>query len=94
MLRNGFLDEAKELWEDDRLDFSMPSARSVGYRQAFEYLNDLYSYDEFVEKGIAATRQLAKRQLTWIRNWKGEVLHVDPFESEFNINKILDYFVK
>ena len=43
--------------------------RSVGYRQVWEYLDGAYDYDTMVHKGIVATRQLAKRQITWLRSW-------------------------
>jgi tRNA dimethylallyltransferase len=45
----------------------MPSMRCVGYRQAWEYLDGAYGYDEMRDKGVFATRQLCKRQLTWLR---------------------------
>jgi tRNA dimethylallyltransferase len=47
----------------------MPSIRCVGYRQAWDYLDGEYDYDEMIERGIIATRQLAKRQITWLRSW-------------------------
>jgi len=48
----------------------MPSMRSVGYRQAWLYLDGEYDYEEMVNRGIYATRQLAKRQITWLRSWQ------------------------
>ncbi|ELU00115.1 hypothetical protein CAPTEDRAFT_90108, partial [Capitella teleta] len=69
MLENGFLEEARSLYQREDLNVSMPSIRSVGYRQAWSYLDGELSYDEMVERGIIATRQLAKRQLTWLRSW-------------------------
>ena len=69
MLEAGFMDEARQLFERGDLNTSMPSVRCVGYRQAWNYLAGEYSYEEMVEKGIIATRQLAKRQLTWLRSW-------------------------
>jgi tRNA dimethylallyltransferase len=69
MLEQGFLDEVKTLRERGDLDLTMPSMRSVGYRQAWEYLDGQYDYDTMVHKGIVATRQLAKRQITWLRSW-------------------------
>ena len=68
MLQQGFLDEVERLLTDyPELTPDYPALRCVGYRQAWEYRTGLYGYDQFVEKGIAATRQLAKRQLTWLR---------------------------
>ena len=69
MLEAGFIDEVKTLFGRGDLNTSMPSVRSVGYRQAWSFLQGELSYDEMVEKGIIATRQLAKRQLTWLRSW-------------------------
>jgi len=67
MLAHGFIDEVKRLRERGDLDLSMPSMRCVGYRQAWEYLDGATRYDEMRDKGIFATRQLCKRQLTWLR---------------------------
>ena len=69
MLEEGFLDEVKSLYARPDLTTSLPSVRSVGYRQAWSYLDGELSYDDMVERGIIATRQLAKRQLTWLRSW-------------------------
>lgn len=69
MLASGFIDEVKVLRARGDLDLSMPSMRSVGYRQVWLYLDGEYTYDEMREKAIIATRQLAKRQMTWLRNW-------------------------
>ena len=67
MLAHGFLDEMQRLRARSDLHLGLPSMRCVGYRQAWEYLDGEYGYDELIEKGQAATRQLAKRQMTWIR---------------------------
>ncbi len=67
MLAHGFIDEVKRLRARGNLNLSMPSMRCVGYRQAWEYLDDAYGYDEMRDKGVFATRQLCKRQLTWLR---------------------------
>ena len=70
MLHAGFVDEVRRLRARYRLDPAMPSMRCVGYRQAWEYLDGEIGYDELRFKGIAATRQLAKRQLTWQRQFR------------------------
>jgi tRNA dimethylallyltransferase len=70
MLHAGFVDEVRQLRARYRLDPAMPSMRCVGYRQAWEYLDGDIGYDELRFKGIAATRQLAKRQLTWQRQFR------------------------
>ncbi|BCQ22315.1 tRNA (adenosine(37)-N6)-dimethylallyltransferase MiaA [Caballeronia sp. NK8] len=67
MLAHGFIDEVKRLRARGDLDVAMPSMRCVGYRQAWEYLDGATGYDEMRDKGIFATRQLCKRQLTWLR---------------------------
>jgi tRNA dimethylallyltransferase len=67
MLTQGLLDEARVLFARKELLPSLPSLRTVGYRQAGLYLSNTVNYDQMVEMGISATRQLAKRQLTWLR---------------------------
>jgi len=67
MLEAGFLEEARQLFRRPGLDPPLPSLRTVGYRQAGLYLSDQINYDDFVERAITATRQLAKRQMTWLR---------------------------
>ena len=67
MLAQGFLDEVRVLQARGDLYETMPSIRCVGYRQAWSYLNGEDDYDRMQEKAIIATRQLAKRQFTWLR---------------------------
>ncbi|CAD6874208.1 tRNA (adenosine(37)-N6)-dimethylallyltransferase MiaA [Methylomonas fluvii] len=67
MLKQGFLDEVQALWQRGDLDESMPSIRCVGYRQAWSYLSGEYDLATMRDKAIIATRQLAKRQFTWLR---------------------------
>jgi tRNA dimethylallyltransferase len=74
MLDEGFVEEVKKLFDRGDLNLAMPSMRSVGYRQVWEYLLGNDSFDEMREKGIIATRQLAKRQLTWLRSWENPVI--------------------
>ncbi|MES2626911.1 MAG: tRNA (adenosine(37)-N6)-dimethylallyltransferase MiaA [Pseudomonadota bacterium] len=69
MLDQGLVDEVAGLRARGDLDKDLPAIRSVGYRQVWEYLDGATDYATMVEKGIAATRQLAKRQLTWLRSW-------------------------
>jgi len=68
MLEAGFLDEVRELMTTYSLQEDMPSMRSVGYRQAWQHLAGDTQLDTMVERAEAATRQLAKRQITWIRS--------------------------
>lgn len=71
MLQNGFVDEVQKLRLRGDLDLQKPSMRAVGYRQVWEHLDGEYDYATLVERGIVATRQLAKRQLTWLRGEQG-----------------------
>ena len=82
MLKAGFLDEVEALKARGDLHLQQPSMRCVGYRQAWEYLEGKTSRQEFIDAGIAATRQLAKRQITWLRSFTG-IRCVDPFEMGF-----------
>ncbi|MBV2216712.1 MAG: tRNA (adenosine(37)-N6)-dimethylallyltransferase MiaA, partial [Diaphorobacter sp.] len=68
MLAAGFLDEVLRLRARGDLHAELPSMRCVGYRQAWESLDGLYPMSSLPERGIAATRQLAKRQITWLRS--------------------------
>ena len=68
MLEGGFLTETKSLYQRKDLYADLPSMRSVGYRQAWKYLEGEFDLDTMREKAIIATRQLAKRQLTWLRS--------------------------
>ncbi|MYN02491.1 tRNA (adenosine(37)-N6)-dimethylallyltransferase MiaA [Pseudoduganella sp. DS3] len=68
MLESGFLDEVKALRARGDLHLGLPSIRCVGYRQAWEYLDGAIDYAAMRETGIIATRQLCKRQLTWLRS--------------------------
>ncbi|MFZ9530599.1 MAG: tRNA (adenosine(37)-N6)-dimethylallyltransferase MiaA, partial [Burkholderiales bacterium] len=68
MLDDGLVDELRALRDEYALEPDMPSMRCVGYRQAWDFLSDRISRSELLEQGIAATRQLAKRQLTWLRS--------------------------
>jgi tRNA dimethylallyltransferase len=67
MLKQGLLDEVEDLQRKYVLNSEMASMRCVGYRQAWQYLKGDIDKADLLEQGIAATRQLAKRQLTWLR---------------------------
>ena len=93
MLENGFIDEVKALRARGDLHEDLPAIRAVGYRQVWQYLAGEIDYPQMVEAGIAATRQLAKRQLTWLRRWPdvqyiyaqepgGEIRKIDEMLSE------------
>jgi tRNA dimethylallyltransferase len=73
MLAEGLLDEVKSLRQTYALTADLPAMRAVGYRQAWAYLEGEIDLGELREQGMAATRQLAKRQLTWLRSWPDAV---------------------
>jgi tRNA dimethylallyltransferase len=70
MMTAGFKQEVEKLFVRKDLHKDLPSIRCVGYRQMWEHLDGDISLDEAVFKGVCATRQLAKRQITWLRSWK------------------------
>lgn len=71
MVEQGFVEEVEVLRGRGDLHPELPSMRAVGYRQVWSYLDGAYSREEMVQRGVIATRQLAKRQLTWLRGWEG-----------------------
>lgn len=83
MLELGFENEVTLLMKRGDLHLNLPSMRCVGYRQMWEYLAGEISYDEMVFKGICATRQLAKRQITWLRGWKHPLHWVTPEDIQY-----------
>ena len=80
MLEAGFLDEMKVLMSDEKLSPELPSMRSVGYRQAWQHLAGELSHDEMIDRAVIATRQLAKRQITWMRSTPTDMVF-DPFQN-------------
>lgn len=84
MLANGFVDEVRALYERGDLHPGLPAVRSVGYRQVWKYLDGEYDHGTMRYKALVATRQLAKRQLTWLRSWS----ELQVLDSEFpNLKK-------
>ena len=84
MLAQGFLDEVRRLRKHyPDLSPESPAMRCVGYRQALEFLDGMVEKTEFREKGIAATRQLAKRQLTWLRGMD-DIIEIDSLNPAVN----------
>jgi len=69
MLDAGLVEEVEKLRARGDLRRELPAIKAVGYRQVWDYLDGQYGYAEMVERGIIATRQLAKRQFTWLRGW-------------------------
>src|SRR5690606_3387557 len=90
MLASGLVEEVQNLYQRDDLDLSLPSMRSVGYRQGWQYLAGEYSFDAMAEKGIVATSQLATRQVTGLRSWN-ELRNFDS-ENPETLNLLLKSF--
>jgi tRNA dimethylallyltransferase len=89
MLEQGFVEEVEALRRRSDLHARLPSIRAVGYRQVWEYLDGGLSRAEMVERGVIATRQLAKRQFTWLRGW--DDLHwLDSLACD-NLSRALKY---
>ncbi|ADE16749.1 tRNA delta(2)-isopentenylpyrophosphate transferase [Nitrosococcus halophilus Nc 4] len=82
MLEAGFLEEVNDLFKRPDLSVELSSIRAVGYRQAWLYLQGRFSFPAMVEQAITATRQMAKRQLTWLRR-EEDAIHVDPDEKDY-----------
>jgi len=83
MIDAGFIEEVDKFYRSEDILSDMPSMRCVGYRQVWDYLDGRLGRDEMQERGVIATRQLAKRQLTWLRSWPN--LH----QLETNDKKVL-----
>ncbi len=81
MIESGFLDEVAGLYERSDLNLDCPSMRSVGYRQIWQYMAGELTLSEAKERAIIATRQLAKRQYTWLRSWP-DIRWFDPLDKD------------
>jgi tRNA dimethylallyltransferase len=89
MLAQGFEQEVRALYQRGDLNADLPSIRCVGYRQMWEYLDGQISYDEMVYRGIVATCQLAKRQMTWFKRDERIVWCKSTAEASMHIKKFL-----
>jgi tRNA dimethylallyltransferase len=87
MMRSGFLEEVAALRNRGDLHLELPALRAVGYRQLWRHLDGVDGLEESIEKGMAATRQFAKRQLTWLRS-ETRVLRLDPDDAQL-LDKVL-----
>lgn len=79
MLQHGLIEEVEGLRQRWSLTLNNPSMRSIGYRQVSEYLDGVYDNETLLHKGVVATRQLAKRQFTWLRSEK-DLTFFDPIQ--------------
>ena len=89
MIELGFQQEVEKLYRRPDLNENLPSIRCVGYRQMWEYLRGDYDNDEMVFRGICATRQLAKRQITWLRGWTSPIQWLDSLQPAQALEKVL-----
>ena len=87
MLAGGFEQEVRALYERGDLHLDLPSMRCVGYRQMWEYIEGKMDYEEMRFRGVVATRQLAKRQMTWLRGWKQDIQWLESADPN-NFEKI------
>jgi tRNA dimethylallyltransferase len=81
MMAAGLLDEVRALFGRGDLSLDHPAIRAVGYRQLWAHLAGAYSLDTAVERAVAATRQLAKRQMTWLRSMP-DIRALDPYDAQ------------
>ncbi|MGE7956934.1 tRNA (adenosine(37)-N6)-dimethylallyltransferase MiaA [Pseudomonas sp. NPDC089530] len=89
MLEQGFVEEVVALRSRSDLHAGLPSIRAVGYRQVWDYLDGKLTFAEMQERGIIATRQLAKRQFTWLRSW-ADLHWLDSLDCD-NLPRALKY---
>ena len=95
MMAQGFVAEVEVLYRRGDLHPDLPAIRSVGYRQLWDYCAGSCSLEESVERGIIATRQLAKRQITWLRNWPDAIeIAVDNGDQYYSLEYIYDQCLK
>jgi tRNA dimethylallyltransferase len=93
MLEQGFLDEVERLYERGNLSIDLPAIRAVGYRQAWEYISGNIDFNTMQERAIVATRQLAKRQITWLRSEKELNVFNAQNSNLSSINQRVDTFL-
>jgi tRNA dimethylallyltransferase len=86
MMNEGFLEEVKNLRQNKNLNLDLPSMRCVGYRQAWQHLDGEFDKQTMIDKSTAATRQLCKRQCTWLRNENDALIL-----KKSNIDKVVNF---
>lgn len=93
IIKNNFINEVYFLKNKLKLNSYSPAIKSVGYKEAFNYLEGKYSYDEFIKKSIISTQKLAKKQMTWIRNWPYKYKIIDTnLTMKEKLTKIIKYY--
>lgn len=93
MMEAGFEEEARSLYEREDLHANLPSIRCVGYRQMWDYFDGEGTLDDAIFRGVCATRQLAKRQITWLRSWE-ELTWLDSDNIDGALQTISDRLEK
>lgn len=91
MMQQGFVDEVKALMARGDLSKDLPSMRAVGYRQVWEYLEGEVDVEQMSARCVFATRQFAKRQMTWLKHWPSELNFFDP--DDVNVREKIFEFV-
>lgn len=95
MFESGFFEEVKAMYERGDLHTELPSVRAVGYRQLWSFFDDEYDLEEAKFRALVATRNLAKRQLTWLRSWPDlSVLYTDGHETPLSMSDIVSQALK
>ena len=95
MMRLGFAAEVKALYERGDLNATLPSIRSVGYRQLWDYFDGNCSLSQAVDRAVIASRQLAKRQLTWLRSWpKAQHISIESENHSYNTKDLCEIILK
>lgn len=93
MLKKGFIKEVSALRSRTDLDLDTPSMRAVGYRQVWQYLDGRWDFAQMQERAVIATRQLAKRQHTWLRS-ESELIYLDMLNPQLNmVSEQIDRFL-
>ena len=87
MMDQGLVDEVNRLYQRGDLTPDLPSIRCVGYRQVWDFIDGQYDRDEAIFRGVCATRQLAKRQITWLRGW-GNLTWLDSHNTDIALQTV------
>jgi tRNA dimethylallyltransferase len=91
MFNEGLIEEVESIKKNYRIESSHPILSAVNYKQVFDYLDNHINRDELFDKALFASRQLAKRQITWIRSW--EDLNLFKINSDEEIKENIKNFL-
>ena len=90
MIEKGLIEEVEKILDHKNISRNSQSMKSVGYRQVCDFLEGDIDLDDMIEKGINATRQLAKRQMTWINSWKDLIILENNAELSTSVKRIIE----